>query len=264
MILRTCCKSIIFTIISIATQAIITPATANIMAVNSNEKKEISVAQELAAIKQEKLVIDTNLKKQEAACYKKFAVNDCLKDAKIDAQTALGAIKRREIAINDSQRKAKIESDLGKKERAAEKTAAGNKAGEATTDTAGNNAGNIAHNGTGEKAVEAKEKTKTVKTSKLGRSIKSDAEILTDKNAADKARTEAAQKRLLESNRKQVASQKKAQIRAAKNSQVAVNTAKYNQKLAQAEAHKQALENARSAKNKAQSAPLPIPTITTP
>ena len=66
-------------------------------------------------------------------------------------------------------------------------------------------------------------------------------------------------KRLEESNQKLAASQKKAQTRASKNSQSAANAAKYNQKLAQAEAHKAALEKKNLERKKAKSAPLPIP-----
>ena len=61
----------------------------------------------LNRIKQEKLEIDANLKRQEAVCYKKFAVSNCLKDAKTEAQAALNQIKRREIEIKELQRNTK-------------------------------------------------------------------------------------------------------------------------------------------------------------
>jgi colicin import membrane protein len=235
-------RSILFTIILIAVQACIVPARAQTDEINRKILTELSVSEEFAKLKQERAVIDANLKKQEAVCYKKFAVNNCLKDAKTEAQAALNAVKRRENEINDQQRNAKIESDQSKKEKISSKKV-------------GNN--------TDDKTSEVKDKTRTVKPVKPAKAIQSDADILAKKNAAEKSRADAAQKRLAETNLKQAASQKKAQTRANKNSQSAVNAAKYNQKLIQAEEHKQALEKARLEK-KPKSAPLPMPTITAP
>lgn len=235
-------KSIIFTIIFIAFQAYITPARAQNEGLNAVNNIELSAAQEFANIKQEKAVIDANLKKQEAACYKKFAVNNCLKEAKTEAQIALNAIKRREIAINDLQRNAKAESDQRKKEKTAVK--------------------NAEKSSTSDKASEVKDQTKTFKTAKPAKAIKSDADILVEKNAADKSRADAAQKRLAESNQKQAASQKKAQIKAIKNSQAEANVHKHTQKLRKAEEHKAEVEKSRlskSSQSKPKSAPLPVP-----
>ena len=58
-------KNILFTIFFIAAQAYITSANAQ----NGDLK---NASDELLKIKQEKLDIDSNLKKQEAVCYKKF------------------------------------------------------------------------------------------------------------------------------------------------------------------------------------------------
>lgn len=236
-------RSILFTIILIAVQACIVPARAQTDGINRKILTELSVSEEFAKLKQERAVIDTNLKKQEAVCYKKFAVNNCLKDAKTEAQAALNAVKRRENEINDQQRNAKIESDQSKKEKTSSKKAVGNN--------------------TDDKTSEVKDKTRTVKSVKPAKAIQSDADIFAEKNTAEKSRADAAQKRLAETNLKQAASQKKAQTRANKNSQSALNAAKYNRKVIQAEEHRQALEKARLEK-KPKSAPLPIPTITTP
>ena len=227
-------KSIFFTIILIAAQAFITKATAKNEDINSIKNTDLTATQELLNLKQEKLTIESNLKQQEAICYKKFAVNNCLKEAKTEAQTALNVVKRRETSINEEQRNAK-----------------------AALKTVENNTG-------GEKTNEVKDKTTTVKTVRPAKAIKSDAEILAEKDAADKSRADAAQKRLVDSNQKHAASQKKAQIKANKNSLASVNSVKYNQKLEQAEEHKQALEKERLAKTKARSAPLPISTSNTP
>jgi colicin import membrane protein len=238
-------RSIYFAIILIAVQACITSAmaenTSKNEGVNVVNNTEFSASQESASIKQEKAAIDANLKKQQAACYKKFAVNNCLKDAKIEAQTALNAVKRHEAEINEKQRNLKIEAYQSKKEKAAVKNTESNSGGDATSD--------------------AKDKTKAAKVAKPGKVIKSDADILAEKNAAEKSRTDAAQKRLADLNDKQIASQKKAQIRANKNSASTANSAKYDQKLLQAQAHKDELEKANLVKKKPKSAPLPMPNL---
>ena len=233
-------RSILFATIFIAILAYITPATAKNDAIILTHAAEVNTVDELAKLKQEKLAIDANLKKQEAVCYKKFAVSDCLKDAKTEAQAALSKVKRREIEVKDLQRNSKAELDLTKKENAAGKNAAKN------SDEVSNS--------------EPKDKTaKVANEAKPTRAIKTDAEILAEKNANDKLRADAAKKRLEESNQKLVAAQKKAQGRANKNNQSAANAAAYNQKLVQAEAHKAALEKKNLERKKAQSASLPIP-----
>jgi colicin import membrane protein len=225
-------KSIFFTIILIAVQACIMSAKAQNEGVNSIKKTELTTAQELLSLKQEKLTIESNLKQQEAACYKKFAVNNCLKDAKTEAQTAQNVVKRREIAINDQQHNAK-----------------------AAVKKVDNNSGT-------DKTSEVKDATKAVKPAKHAKAIKSDAQVLAEKDVADKSRADAAQKRLVDLNQKQADFQKNAQIRASKHNQSAANSASYNRKLNQAEEHKQALEKMQLAKKKLKSAPLPIPAST--
>ena len=225
-------KNIFLAIFFIAIQAYIMPVTAK----NSDL---LNASEELAIIKQEKLDIDVNLKKQEALCYKKFAVSSCLKDVKTEAQTALNKIKRRELEIKELQRSAKAESDLNKKEKPVEKNTA-NSGAEAAVD-------------------EPTGKAKVVKRVKPSRTIQTDAEILSEKSAKDRSRAEAAKKRLDGSNEKLAASQKKTQTRVNKNSQSSANLDKYNQKMLQAEAHKAALEKANLERKKEKSAHLPIP-----
>lgn len=221
----------------IAIQACITPAKAQ-------NTLEINIVEELAKLKQEKLEIDANLKKKEALCYKKFAVSDCLKEAKTEAQADLNKVKRREIEIKDLQRRGKAESDLNRKEKAANEKVASE---------------NAAIKKDSVDAVESKDKTKTAKLDKPSTSVKTDAEILAEKSVNDKLRADAARKRLEESNQKLAASQKKAQSRANKNSQSSANMAAYNQKLIKAEAHKVDLEKKNLESKKAKSAPLPTP-----
>ncbi len=227
-------RSILYATFLIAIQVCITPAKAQNML-------EINIVEELAKLKQEKLEIDANLKKKEAICYKEFAVSDCLKVAKTEAQADLNKVKRREIEIKDFQRKNKAESSLDKS---------------ATGKNTEKNSDEVA-------ISEAKNKTEKIAKSdrvvKLTSAIQTDAEILAEKSVNDKLRADAARKRLEESNQKLAASQKKAQSRANKNSQSSANIATYNQKLIKAEAHKADLEKKNLERKKAKSAPLPTP-----
>jgi hypothetical protein len=175
-------KNILFTIFFIAAQAYITSANAQ----NGDLK---NASDELLKIKQEKLDIDSNLKKQEAVCYKKFAVSRCLTDVKTEAQTALNKIKRRELEIKELQRSAKAESDRNKKEKTLVEK--------------------MPRNGAEASEGEPKGKSKLDSAIQPSRAIKTDAEIQADKNSKDLSRAEAAKKRVDESNEKLVASQKK-------------------------------------------------------
>lgn len=57
--------------------------------------------------------IQSQFNEKEAACYKKFAVDSCLKNAHTERRAALAEIKRKELAMNDLQRqKKKAEIDL--------------------------------------------------------------------------------------------------------------------------------------------------------
>jgi colicin import membrane protein len=226
-------KNFLLTIFFIAAQAYMTSANAQ----NGDLK---NASDELLKIKQEKLDIDLNLKKQEAACYKKFAVSRCLIDAKTEAQTALNKIKHRELEIKELQRSAKAESDIRKKEKTPVEK--------------------MPRNGAEASEGEPKGKFKLDSAIQPSRAVKTDEEIQSDKNANDRSRAEAAKKRVDASNEKLAASQKKSQIRATKNSQSSANLDKYNQKQLQAEAHKASLEKAKLERKKEKSAPLPIPT----
>jgi colicin import membrane protein len=244
------------TIILIASQACITLAIAENTDPNVNVFTEATANEELAKIKQEKLAIEARSKAQEAACYKKFAVSSCLKDVKTEQLTALNSIKRRELDIKDQLRAKRAESEQSKKTKSTQGQAAEQAGKQASNDNGGGK-------GNGQKTVTSEKIGKNSKSLKDEKSAKSEAEILAEKDANSKSRASAAQQRLADSNKKIAASQKKAQSRANKNSQADFNSAKYKQKLLQAEAHKNEAEKtraAKSSKSKPKSAPLPLPT----
>jgi colicin import membrane protein len=248
------------TIIFIAAQACNTLARAENNGSNARSSTEEAANTELAKIKQEKLAIDARSKEQEAACYKKFAVNSCLKDVKTQNLAALNSIKKRELDIKEQLRAEKAESAQSKKQKS---TLGQEQEAKQAPNSNSNGNGNGDEKGSEQKTVRSEKNGKNTKSLKGEKSTKSEAEMLTEKDANEKSRTHAAQKRLADSNEKAAASQKKAQARANKNSQAGVNAAKYRQKLLQAEEHKNEAEKSRlakSSKSKPKSAPLPLPT----
>jgi hypothetical protein len=219
-------KRIYFAIIFAALQAINTPAMAQNDALNVESKLTL----ELAELKQEKLSIESKFKALEAACYKKFAVSNCLQDVKTEKLRALGDIKRRELVINDAKRQLKADEINKKSKKLVEK-----------------------------EDVPASV-SKSAKSEKPSRSGNNRVEpIPKDQSKLSEQRALAAQQRVLDSNKKQAASQDKATLRAKKLAESEVNAAKFNKKILEAEAHKNALEKAKAEKTKPKSAPLPIP-----
>nr|WP_145546021.1 hypothetical protein [Variovorax boronicumulans] len=62
------------------------------------------VASERARIASERAAIATRFAAEERACHQRFAVNDCLNRNRAWQREALGALRRQEILINDSER----------------------------------------------------------------------------------------------------------------------------------------------------------------
>jgi hypothetical protein len=218
-------RRIYFAIIFAALQAINTLA----MAQNDASNTDSRLTSELAELKQEKLSIESKFKTQEAACYKKFAVSNCLQDVKTEKLRALGDIKRRELAINDAKRQLKADEINKKSKKLLEKVDVPASVSDAA------------------------------KSEKPSRTDNQRAEpVPKDQSKLSEQRALAAQQRVLESNKKQAASQEKAKLRAKKLTEAEEQTAKFNKKILEAEAHKNAVEKAKAEKTKPKSAPLPI------
>jgi colicin import membrane protein len=222
-------RRIYFAIIFIAIQAINMPAIAKNDASNAGSK----LALELAELKQEKLSVESKFKTLEAACYKKFAVSNCLQDVKSQKLLALGDIKRRELVINDAKRQLKADEFNKKSKKLVEKE---------------------------DIPPSVSSASKSAKSEKPSRSDNNRAApVPKDQSKLSEQRALAAQQRVLDSNKKQAASQEKAKFRAKKLSEAQEQAAKFNKKLLEAEAHKNAVEKAKAEKSKLRSAPLPIP-----
>jgi colicin import membrane protein len=60
-----------------------------------------------ARIQAERHHIETRSMAEEAACYQRFAVNDCLVDSRARRRTALQDLRRQEVSLNDAERAAR-------------------------------------------------------------------------------------------------------------------------------------------------------------
>jgi colicin import membrane protein len=58
-----------------------------------------------ARINMEREGLEAQFASQEADCYKRFAVNDCLRDVRAAKRVSIETLRRQEIVLNDAQRK---------------------------------------------------------------------------------------------------------------------------------------------------------------
>jgi colicin import membrane protein len=61
--------------------------------------------QERERITAQRKSIEDNFATEQAACYQRFAVNDCLQDSRVRRRDALADLRRQEISLNDAERK---------------------------------------------------------------------------------------------------------------------------------------------------------------
>jgi hypothetical protein len=58
-------------------------------------------------IPRERAAVEARFASQEVACYQRFAVNDCLNQAKVTKREALADLRRQEVSLNNAERKRK-------------------------------------------------------------------------------------------------------------------------------------------------------------
>jgi hypothetical protein len=63
-------------------------------------------------IHQERQVVTATQKRDETACYRRFAVEDCLRDVRTQARNAELQLRARELQLNDAERKEKAAERL--------------------------------------------------------------------------------------------------------------------------------------------------------
>ncbi len=66
---------------------------------------EVQIKTEQADIDKHRVEIESKYTLQEAACYKRFAVSDCLREVRAAKRVSTEAIRRQEIGLSDAQRK---------------------------------------------------------------------------------------------------------------------------------------------------------------
>lgn len=67
----------------------------------------LDASAERARIAQQRAEQDANFAQAEVACYRRFAVSDCLRDARKKRRVALDELRRQEIVLNDEERRLK-------------------------------------------------------------------------------------------------------------------------------------------------------------
>lgn len=63
-------------------------------------------------IRSERARIEAAFAEQEKACYSRFAVNDCIDDARARRRAGLADLRRQEVSLNDQERKRKADERL--------------------------------------------------------------------------------------------------------------------------------------------------------
>lgn len=79
----------------------------------------LQVAAEHARIDAERQRIEKRFAEEEAACFQKFAVNDCRDASRARRRVDMADLRRQEIALNDAERKRKGAEQLQRMEEAA-------------------------------------------------------------------------------------------------------------------------------------------------
>ena len=73
----------------------------------STTAQPVQAQGERERIKQQRLHHEAMFSEAERACFLRFAVNDCLRQARKERRLALGELRRQELALNDLERQVK-------------------------------------------------------------------------------------------------------------------------------------------------------------
>ena len=71
---------------------------------------------EKSRIAEERKAVEARYDKERAVCYQKFAVQDCINDARRKRRTEVDGLNRQEAVINDAERKRRAAAELDKLE----------------------------------------------------------------------------------------------------------------------------------------------------
>lgn len=84
--------------------------------VGLNEADPARIEQEHTRIAAERKQVDAIYAEGEAACYQKFALNDCMDKVRAQRRKSLADLQRQEVALNDAQRRRKGAEQLQRAE----------------------------------------------------------------------------------------------------------------------------------------------------
>lgn len=179
-----------------------------------------------ARIAAERGQVEAAFRAEEKACYQKFAVNDCVKDARARRRASMADLRRQEVSLNDAKRK----RDAAEHVRALEDRAAAGRQQEA------------------QRRQEA-----------------ADAQLGRETHAVDKAATRASREASAPARaaaRKQQAERRQAEAGAARTrraQEAADNVKAHESRVAAARQRKAELEKRLAERKKPAAQPLPVP-----
>lgn len=75
-----------------------------------------AVARERGRIEQERRQQEARFAAEEAACYQRFAVNDCLREVRVRRRAVFEDLRRQDIALNDAERRRRAAEQLRRTE----------------------------------------------------------------------------------------------------------------------------------------------------
>ncbi|BDT68341.1 hypothetical protein os1_25230 [Comamonadaceae bacterium OS-1] len=188
----------------------------------------LQVAAEHARIDAERQRIEKRFAEEEAACFQKFAVNDCRDASRARRRVDMADLRRQEIALNDAERKRKGAEQLQRMEEAA----------------AAKDAPPVAVG------------TATPRTPATPRTH-APTEPRKPYDAAEAAKAQAARKATADSKARKA--QEDQATRARRAAEAANEPARYAKKLQEAADHKADTAKRSAARTKAKAAPLPEP-----
>jgi colicin import membrane protein len=77
------------------------------MDVEPGASRALDVEGERSRIQAERLRAEANYQAQEAVCYARFAVTDCIRQARVHRREVLETLRHQELVLNDAERKRK-------------------------------------------------------------------------------------------------------------------------------------------------------------
>lgn len=202
------------------------PLLAACFGANAQSTSGASSDAERLRISVERSKLETAQALDEAACYQRFWVNNCLDEVKVRSRDALDDLRRQEIVLNDEARKARAAEQLQKIE---DKSS------------------------TEQLKQEAEKRAQAVRDfdDRMARNQQKnlDREVL---QAGEKAKAEGSQARVQ-------GNQDKAAGRAAKQALAAEERRKYDERLAQAKERQERNAKEKASQTKPPAQPLPVP-----